>query len=107
MVQQALVVGHHQHGAFGTAHGVDAFGDDSERVNVETRVGLVEDGELRFENCHLQDFVSLLFSTRKSFIHRTVHQLFVHIQQLQLLAEHGEKIHRIHFLLATRFTDGV
>ena len=40
-------MGHHDHGPFGAAQGVDALGDRLERVDVEPGVRLVEERELR------------------------------------------------------------
>ena len=53
VVQQALIMGDDQHAEFGSAQGVDAFGNDAQRVDVETRIGLIQNGDLRFEGCHL------------------------------------------------------
>src|SRR3546814_6608185 len=43
VVEQALVVGDHQEGAVGRAQRVDAFGHRLQRIDVQARIGLVED----------------------------------------------------------------
>src|SRR5215218_8543004 len=54
VVEQPLVVGDQQDTHVRVELRVDALGDDPERVDVEPRVGLVEDRELRLEHRHLQ-----------------------------------------------------
>jgi hypothetical protein len=49
VVEQALVVGDDDHRALRAAQRVDAVGDDAQGVDVEARVGLVEDRQLRLE----------------------------------------------------------
>jgi hypothetical protein len=45
VVQQALVVGHHDHGALGRAHGVDAGGHGAQGVDIQAGIGLIENGQ--------------------------------------------------------------
>jgi hypothetical protein len=53
------------------AQRVHALGHDAQRVDVEARVGLVEDGQLRLEQRHLEDLVALLLAAEKpSFTER-------------------------------------
>ena len=40
----------------------DAAGDDAQRVDVEARVGLVEDRDVGLEQGHLEDLVALLLA---------------------------------------------
>src|SRR2546425_559251 len=102
IVQQPLVVRHHDDGALGTAQRIDAVRHDPQSVDVETRVGLVKDGEPRLEHGHLENFVPLLLSAREAFVHRPVHQAFVHPEQLHFLADHREEVHRVNFFTMVR-----
>src|SRR3984957_15716904 len=77
VVEQALIVGDHDHGAFGRAQPVDAVGHDLERIDVEARIGLVEHRELRFEQRHLQDFIALLLAAREADIDWPTQHLLV------------------------------
>lgn len=45
VVEQALVVGNDQEAAIGAAHGVDTVGNHFQRVDVQPRVGFVQDAE--------------------------------------------------------------
>ena len=60
VIEQPLVVRHDDDRAIGPAHGVDAFGDSLQGVDVEARIGLVENRELRLQHGHLQYLVALL-----------------------------------------------
>ena len=62
VVQQPLVVGDQQHAEVRVEHRVDALGDDPQRVDVEARVGLVEDRHLRLEDRHLEHLEPLLLA---------------------------------------------
>ena len=98
VIEQALVVRDEQHAAIGRAHGIDAFGNDLERIDVEARVGLVEDAVLRLEHHHLQDLVALLLTAGETFVDRTRGELAIHFEQIHL----GVKVlvigHRVDFL---------
>src|SRR5438552_1786301 len=60
VVQETLIVGNDDNRTLRTSHCVDAVGHDSERVNVEPRIGFVEDRQFRFQHGHLQNLVTLL-----------------------------------------------
>ena len=64
LVEEALVVRdeHDTHGRPVDPDLANALGDDAQRVDVETRVGLVEDREFGFEDRHLHDLVALLLA---------------------------------------------
>ena len=98
---------HHDNASVLAAQRVHAIGNDLEGVNVEAGIGLVENAQFGLEHRHLENLVALLFAPRKSFVHRTRHQLFVHLQQLHLLAYQREEVHGVVFSLAAVFADRV
>ena len=65
---------------------VHTVGHYTQRINVETRIGFVEDRQTRIEHSHLENFIPFLFSTRKSFVHRSVGEFVVHFHQFFLFA---------------------
>ena len=69
VAQDARVVRDEQHaGLAALAYPVDALGHDLQRVDVEARVGLVEDRDLRLEQLELQDLVALLLATGEALV---------------------------------------
>ena len=56
------------HRALRRAQPVDAVGDDLQRVDVEAGIGLVEHGEPRLQQRHLQNLVALLLAAGKADI---------------------------------------
>src|SRR5580704_15653859 len=69
VAKDASVVRDQQHAqARGLVGTVDALRDDLERVDVEARVGLVENGELRLEQLELKDLVTLLLTAGESLV---------------------------------------
>src|SRR3546814_3063513 len=71
--------------ALGRAQRVDALGDGLERVDVQARVGLVEDCQLGLQHRELEDLVALLLAARKALVDAAVQQLVVQLQHGQLL----------------------
>src|SRR5581483_2124803 len=67
-VQDALVVGDDQDAHTGARDGIDAVGDGAERVDVEPRVGLVEDREPRLEHRELEDLHPLLLTAGEPLV---------------------------------------
>src|SRR5262249_31254 len=68
VVEQPLVVGDDEDPAILAAQGVDTVGHDPQGVDVETRVGLVEDAQLGVEYRHLEDLVALLLAAREALV---------------------------------------
>ena len=68
VVQQALVVRDQQDAEVRVEHRVDALGDDPQGVDVEARVGLVEDRHLRLEHRHLEHLEALLLAAREALV---------------------------------------
>ena len=77
-------------------------GDLLQRIDVEARIGLVEDRQLRLQHRHLEDLVALLLATGEAFVDRAMQQLVGDLHDLQLLAHQLEELHRIELLLAAR-----
>ena len=65
-----------------TAQTVHAAGDGLQCVDVEARVGFVEDGELRLQHRHLQDFVALLLAAGEAFVDAALQKLLIHAATL-------------------------
>ena len=63
-----------------------------QRVDVEAGVGLVENGELRFEHRHLENLVALLLAAGKTLVDGAVHHGIVHLEQRHLLLDHGHEV---------------
>ena len=91
VVEEPLVVGDDQEGVVGAAHPVDAGGDDAQGVHVEAGVGLVEDGQARFEHRHLENLVAFLFPAREADVDAASRKAAVHFHIGHLLAHQLEE----------------
>src|SRR5438067_776482 len=69
VVEQTLIVGDDDRSLFRTVKFIDAFGDDPQRINVETRIGFIEHGKIRIQHGHLKNLVALFLAARESFVH--------------------------------------
>ena len=92
VVEQPLVVRHEHDRALGRAQCVDAVGDHLERVDVEPGVGLVEQGERRLEQAHLQDLVALFLAAGKALVDAAVQQALVHAHRRELRLDQAEEL---------------
>src|SRR5690606_26252014 len=64
---------------------------DPERVDVEARVGLVEDGEGGIEDAHLHHLGALLLAAREADVHGALEHVHVELEQPGLLARQLEE----------------
>ncbi len=78
VLEQSLVVGDHQEAALVRRHPGDPFRHRLEGVDVEPRVGLVEDGEHGFEDGQLQDLVALALPAGEPLVEVAVGERRVH-----------------------------
>ncbi len=98
VVENALVVGDDEHAQVGADKAVDTLGHGAHRVDVQARVGFVENGELGLEHGELQDFQALLLAAAEAFVEITTGERGVDAQHLhglsQFLAElaHGHQV---------------
>ena len=67
-------------------------GDDAQRVDVEARVGLVEDGEAGLEEGHLEDLVALLLAAGEALVERAVEEGLVHLEELHPPLDEREEV---------------
>ena len=49
----------------------------TQRIDIETRIGLVEDREARLHQCHLQNLVALLLAAAEARVDGAVQEVFV------------------------------
>ena len=87
VLEQALVVRDAQHAEVGPvgAHLLHALRHHLQRVDVETGVGLVEDGELGLEDRHLQDLVALLLAAGEALVEVAVEERRIHVEPVHPL----------------------
>ena len=85
VVQHALVVGDQQHAHLGREGGVDARRHVLERVDVEARIGLVQDGHRRIEHRHLEHLEPLLLAAREALVDVARREGRIHAEEGHLL----------------------
>ena len=68
VIQQPLVMGDDHRGILGRMEFRDARSDDAQRVDIQARIGLVENGQLRVEHRHLENLVFLLLAARETLV---------------------------------------
>jgi len=100
VVEEALVVGDDQRGAVRAPQRGDAGGHDSQRVDVEARVGLIQHGQAGFEDQHLEDLVAFALPAGEPVVDRTVQQRALHLHQAAFGVDEGEELDRSELLLA-------
>ena len=92
-LEQSVVVGDDDAAALGGAQLVHTLGHDAHGVDVQTRVGLVEDGERGFQHGHLEDLVAFLLAPTETFVHRAARELRVELHYLTFLVHQLLELH--------------
>src|SRR5699024_1276634 len=83
VVEDALVVGNHDDATVGfLLVGVDSIGNNAQRVNVKTGVGLVHDSELWLDEVQLHALLTLLLAAGETFVNRAGDEGLVNVQTL-------------------------
>ena len=62
------------------AQGIDAIGDDPQRIDVEAGIGFVENGEARLQKRHLENVHALLLAAREADIDRALQQIGLDVE---------------------------
>ena len=94
---------HENHGLVRIVQLVDAFSDNSQRVNVEARICFVEHRKLWIKHGHLENLVALLLAAGEPFVDRTRHEAGIHLDDLRLLFQKVFEFQRIQFFLTVMF----
>ncbi len=79
---------------------LDPLGDGAQRVDVEARVGLVEDRDVRLEHRHLQDLRALLLPAGEALVEVARGERAVHVEQLDRVLQLGAELFDVDRLLA-------
>src|SRR5215204_3137526 len=89
VVEEPLVLGDRQHTQVGLllANLLHAAGHRLECIDVETRIGLVEDRQVRLEDGELQDLVALLLAPGEAVVQVAVREGGIHVEPLHPLAD--------------------
>ena len=77
-----------------------ALGDDSQGVDVEAGISLIEYGKLWLKNRHLQDLVAFLFTAGETFVDRTLEEFAAHLDDLGFFFQVVVEFERVEFFLA-------
>jgi hypothetical protein len=92
VVEQTLVVGDQQDAEVRVQHRIDALGDDPQGIDVEPRIGLVEDRHLGLDDRHLEHLQPLLLATGETLVDVAGREALVHPEERHLLAHLGAEI---------------
>ena len=58
-----------------------SIGHDLERIHIQAGIDLIEHGDGRLQQDHLDDLVALLFTAGKALIEKAVRQILLHLQR--------------------------
>ncbi len=93
VVEDPLVVGDDQRAeALLVVQTLDTLGDGAQRVDVETRIGLVEDRHVGSQHRHLQDLRALLLAAGEAVIEVARGEGFVDVEQLDRVLQLGAEL---------------
>src|SRR6185369_211687 len=107
VVEEALVVRDQHHRPLRRAELVHAGSNDAQGVDVEAGVRLVQDGQGRIQDRHLEDLVALLLAAGEAFVHRPLDERLVDVHDLGLLLHQGEEVDGVQLRLSAMLADRV
>src|SRR5262249_28599517 len=99
VLQEPLIVRHQDHRVVGLPQAVHALRDGLERVDVEARVRLVQNGELRLEHRHLEDLIPFLLAAGEALVDGPIDEAPIHVDDSELLVQELQKLHGVELLL--------
>ena len=102
VIQHALVMRDEHHRVVGRDEAVHAARHHPKSVDIETRIGFVEDGQARLEQRHLQNLIALFLAAREALVHRAVEERCVHFEELHLRAHIIVEFERVELVFAAR-----
>ena len=92
VIEQPLVVRDDHRGVLRRMEFRDARGDDAQGVDVETRIGFVQNRQLRREHRHLEYLVLLLLAAREALVHGARRQFRGQLHDGALLAHQAQEL---------------
>ena len=103
VVEQSLVVRNHDGGIVGAFECVHPLRHNSQGIDIESAIGFVEDAQSGFEHRHLENFVALFLTARKTLVHGTRRQFVVELDHGALFAHQFQKFGCAKWLLVKIF----
>ena len=76
---------------------IHAFGHDLQRVDVETGIRFIQDGQLRFEHGHLKNLVAFLLTAGEAVIDGAFQAVFRQMEDFHFLLNQLDELHGIEF----------
>ena len=68
--------------------GIDTVCDDAQGIDIQARIGLIQNGYLGFEGGHLQDLGALLLAAGETVVQVSPGKSRIHLEHFHLLLEH-------------------
>jgi hypothetical protein len=110
VVEDPLVVRDHECAHVRADELLDSARDDTQRIDVETRVGLVEHRHARLQHRHLQDLDALLLAAREPVVDVARRELAADLEAIHLREQLGSERrnrHRVFDAAVARLAHGV
>ena len=83
------------------------FGYNTQRIDIQTRIGLIQYRQTGLQHRHLEDLVFLLLAAGESFVHRAVIEFIRQLEHLFLLTHQRQKLFRTQRFFAFIRTLGI
>ena len=92
IVQQTLIVCDDNRRILLGLQFIHTAGNDTQSIDVQPAVGLIENGKTGFEHSHLEYLVPFLFSARKTLVYRATGQFIIQLHNLPLFPHKFQEI---------------
>ena len=92
IVQQTLIVCDDNRRVLLGLQFIHTTGNNTQGIDVQPAVGLIENGKTGFEHSHLEYLVPFLFSARKTLVYRATGQFIIQLHNLPLFPHKFQEI---------------
>src|SRR5438477_12056278 len=95
VLKQALVMSDDQLGIVGPLELIDAYSDDAKSVDIEAGIRLIENGELRFQDGHLENFVLLFLAAGEAFVDGALQEIYEPVEHHHFVFYHCKQLENV------------
>ena len=92
VIQQTLIVRDYDSGILRSPQLVHAMRYDTQGIDIQTTIRLIQDRQFRLQHRHLEDLVPLFLSTGETFVHATAGQFIIQLDDRTFLTHQFQEV---------------
>src|SRR4051812_32595868 len=94
VVKKTLVVSDDQAAESFSTHFIDPFRNNSQSIDVESRVDFIKYSKFRVKHHQLKNLITFFLSARESFVQITSCHILIHFKEVHFVVQFTDKFHK-------------